>query len=384
MVIELTNSCSCAIFSHLDHSVPTSTFGDGTDGALQQLASKAEACIWATGDRVLSSMSYNQQDRDEPRYKLCSQSPADCLKVVQKAMQLPEAIEKALLRRYGPSKQKFQQAIMNSITQEPKKLWDSFWKDSAYELEGKDQVDWENQVVVRAESECLARMTDETKHSLLCESFGTKGAQIKADEKEDELDEGLLEKMKNKLKKKHAAEMSDDELDRESKAWRELPTSKAYLNALNKLSSSSSGKPQSFERFEDAPLEAQKAIIDRWDGLRQGDKGFNAKADELMKRDGVPYHGTIVAPIPGEPSVQPYQETVSWLVHPLSIPNPRLLVAHRTGAGKTCSMIRIFDNFFKDKRPKIAIFPVCCRYIYFCPPFIPKLSEPCFDRNAIS
>ena len=349
---------------------PASTFGDGQDGALQQLTSKAEACIWATGDRVIFSMSApmvtesgdetstNQQDYIEDRFKLCSQSPADCLKVVQKAVQLPEAIEKALLRRYGPSKQKFQQAILNSITQDPQKLWGSFWKDSAYELDVKDQADWENQVIVRAESECLHQMTDDTKHNLLCEDFESKGAHMKADEKEDEIDQGLLEKIKSKLKKKHAAGMGEDEGDTESKAWRELPTSKAYLKALRVHDSSSSGTPQSFERFEDAPEEAKRAVIDRWDGLRQGEKGFNDKADELMKEDGVPYHSTITAPMPGEPIVQPYQETVSWLVHPLSIPNPRLLVAHRTGAGKTCSMIRIFDNFFKDKRPKIAIFPV--------------------------
>ena len=75
--------------------------------------------------------------------------------------------------------------------------------------------------------------------------------------------------------------------------------------------------------------------------------GFNDKAKELMKRDNVPNAKTVTAPIPDKPCVQPYQETVSWLVHPLSIPNPHLLVAHRTGAGKTCSMIRIFDNFFQ-------------------------------------
>jgi hypothetical protein len=53
---------------------------------------------------------------------------------------------------------------------------------------------------------------------------------------------------------------------------------------------------------------------------------------------------------------QPYQKTVSFLVHPFS-PIQRLLVAHRTGAGKTYTMIRVLDNFFYDKRPKVVIFP---------------------------
>ena len=43
----------------------------------------------------------------------------------------------------------------------------------------------------------------------------------------------------------------------------------------------------------------------------------------------------------------------------------RMLVVHRTGAGKTCTMIRIADNFFKDKRPKLLVFPtpaVCTNF----------------------
>ena len=197
-------------------------------------------------------------------------------------------------------------------------------------------------------------MSDETKRELLGEgnaSKASKGGPIK-EEADDDLDAEALQQAKMKLKQlKHATAESggDVAVESESKEWQDLPTTKAFMTAL--------GSPKSM-RFEEASEDAKKAVIDRWDNLRQGEKGFNAKAAELMKQDGVPYNTETTAPLPGEPSVQPYQETVSWLVHPLSIPNPRLLVVHRTGAGKTCSMIRICDNFFKDKRPKIAIFPV--------------------------
>jgi hypothetical protein len=48
-----------------------------------------------------------------------------------------------------------------------------------------------------------------------------------------------------------------------------------------------------------------------------------------------------------------------------SDPSQRMLVVHRTGAGKTCSMIRVADNYFKDKRPKVLLFPspaVCSNF----------------------
>ena len=55
-------------------------------------------------------------------------------------------------------------------------------------------------------------------------------------------------------------------------------------------------------------------------------------------------------------SLQPYQKTVKFLVNPLS-PVHRMLVAHRTGAGKTRTMINILENFYYDDRPKVVVLP---------------------------
>ena len=51
-----------------------------------------------------------------------------------------------------------------------------------------------------------------------------------------------------------------------------------------------------------------------------------------------------------------YQQTVPFLVHPKS-PVNRMLVAHRTGSGKTFTMLLVLDNFFADPRSKVVIFP---------------------------
>ena len=51
-----------------------------------------------------------------------------------------------------------------------------------------------------------------------------------------------------------------------------------------------------------------------------------------------------------------FQYFVYALVKPLSIIN-RLLCVHRTGSGKTLTMIMCLNNFFYDNRPKIIIFP---------------------------
>jgi hypothetical protein len=65
-----------------------------------------------------------------------------------------------------------------------------------------------------------------------------------------------------------------------------------------------------------------------------------------------------------ELTLQPYQKTVEFLVHPFS-PIERLLVSHRTGAGKTISMVRVLDNFFFDPRPKVVILPTRSTVINF-------------------
>lgn len=52
----------------------------------------------------------------------------------------------------------------------------------------------------------------------------------------------------------------------------------------------------------------------------------------------------------------PYQKTVSFVVSPGS-PVNRLLVAHRTGLGKTYTMILMAENFYNDPRPIALVFP---------------------------
>jgi hypothetical protein len=90
--------------------------------------------------------------------------------------------------------------------------------------------------------------------------------------------------------------------------------------------------------------------------LAPGQAGFNDRAHRVMKAAGLDddtFH--MHAPTKGSTfTPQPYQRTVSFLVHPFSVMS-RLLVAHRTGAGKTYSMIRILDNYFFDPR--------CHRYL---------------------
>lgn len=51
-----------------------------------------------------------------------------------------------------------------------------------------------------------------------------------------------------------------------------------------------------------------------------------------------------------------YQRTVQWLTRP-SLPLNRMLVVHRTGSGKTRTMISVLINYYTDQRPKIVIVP---------------------------
>ena len=59
------------------------------------------------------------------------------------------------------------------------------------------------------------------------------------------------------------------------------------------------------------------------------------------------------SPFNPSPLTLHYQESVAFLCRPQSLPNPRMLVVHRTGSGKTATMIQIADNYFLDRRPKV-------------------------------
>ena len=121
------------------------------------------------------------------------------------------------------------------------------------------------------------------------------------------------------------------------------------------------------EGMEDAADVAPRSW-DQMDGfVPPGTPGFNAFAQEQMRAAGVPSNPRVLAADElkpatwvaqqTKPKLQPYQETVAFLCRPQSLPSHRMLVVHRTGAGKTATMIQVCDNFFLDRRPKILLFP---------------------------
>lgn len=97
-----------------------------------------------------------------------------------------------------------------------------------------------------------------------------------------------------------------------------------------------------------------------WDSSKkQGQAGFTAYCTKKMLDAGLHFsESDLTCPRPGmgfQPS--PPQQVVQYLVHPETTIE-RLLVAHRTGLGKTYSMILALDNFYSDPRAKVVIFPV--------------------------
>lgn len=87
---------------------------------------------------------------------------------------------------------------------------------------------------------------------------------------------------------------------------------------------------------------------------RPGDKHFNWEATNIMRSKGL-FVGDRLSTGCDSGSFA-HTETAAWLAGP-ETPIDRLLVVHRTGSGKTSVMIRIFDEYFSDPRPKVAIFP---------------------------
>lgn len=83
-----------------------------------------------------------------------------------------------------------------------------------------------------------------------------------------------------------------------------------------------------------------------------GEKGFNKYANKMMKRAKLEKKLKLKC----DGSSFAYQDTVSFCLHP-STTIDRLLVIHRTGSGKTRTMIKVLDNYYFDLRPKVLIFP---------------------------
>ncbi len=102
--------------------------------------------------------------------------------------------------------------------------------------------------------------------------------------------------------------------------------------------------------FKRLGLKTTGAYPRTWD-IVPGDRGFNDFVrpyisiyvkDYTMNCDG---------------SIQPYQATAAYLLHPRGPPVQRVLVTHRTGSGKTRVMLEVLSNYFDDPRPKIIVFP---------------------------
>jgi superfamily II DNA or RNA helicase len=85
---------------------------------------------------------------------------------------------------------------------------------------------------------------------------------------------------------------------------------------------------------------------------KPGDPGFNAYALQQMKKEKLGKNLQLNC----NGNWFAYQDTASYCLHPKTTID-RLLVIHRTGTGKTRTMVKILNSYFSDPRPKIAIFP---------------------------
>jgi superfamily II DNA or RNA helicase len=94
---------------------------------------------------------------------------------------------------------------------------------------------------------------------------------------------------------------------------------------------------------------------DTWD-VKQGEEGFNKYANEKMHFSDLTSEFEMSCESSDTVKLMPYQVTVKFLLRP-TVPIDRFLCVHRTGSGKTLSIINILDNYYHDTRPKILIFP---------------------------
>lgn len=86
---------------------------------------------------------------------------------------------------------------------------------------------------------------------------------------------------------------------------------------------------------------------------KPGSKGFNKYVKNKLKKISKKLY---LECNPDNPKSFAYQDTVSFCLQPGSSIK-RMLVIHRTGAGKTRTIVKILENFYNDHRPKILIFP---------------------------
>ena len=155
-----------------------------------------------------------------------------------------------------------------------------------------------------------------------------------------------------KLAKKDAEKQKAGEVDRKSAVENNLVL--YFEEALKKTSAALQAFQKEAKNPRGFKVPQQKG---EW-AVLPGQPGFNSYALKVMTSSStVPKDKQKVLCKPrDEGYLQPYQRTASFLFSPKT-PVQRLLVMHRTGSGKTLSMIRCLDNFFKDVRPKLIVFP---------------------------
>lgn len=290
--------------------------------------------------------------------KLCGSNPAHCLSVVEKAHLVRQQLRTKLSSSF-PNLVSYQNRVLEeAVAQSVFKLATSIPLDPE-----PGTVDpwlskknagcpggWLDLQIVSAQSRVLEKMSDQEKQSdfqgsdkqkPLASKLLSNGDQDQMSKDDPEDHEGLA-LMKQKLILANKGGVAEG---KPSKVWSELITS-------------------TFRHSD-------------WDGKSPGHAGFNRHAQKMMEEHCVPDTPLISVPS-SKPCVQPYQQVVSYMIHPRSYtlgqktasrsksdPSQRMLVVHRTGAGKTCSMVRIADSYFKDKRPKIMLFPspaVCSNF----------------------
>lgn len=94
-------------------------------------------------------------------------------------------------------------------------------------------------------------------------------------------------------------------------------------------------------------------IFEKWpDKISQGDSDINKYILSMMLKHGVFKKMKIEC----SGGLMAYQYLLKLLIRPGSIIT-KLLCVHRTGAGKTLTMISCLDNFYYDRRPKLILFP---------------------------
>ena len=338
------------------------------------LVQRAEDAIRATGDRLMVCdypCVVQQHSYLEGAFKLCSTKPTICVPVVQKALLLREHVAKRLdqaLPGMADFQKKVEIATMDEVfvglaDEIQRDLGDpsSKWAKDPQQVSNQ----WVKSKIGGAQQNVLTSLSAPDKAALVKDGMqkllkNPNGA----DEPDEAQDEKALEVVKAQLlahQKYNKVTITDD---KPSQAWEELATSK-------------------FTHSE-------------WLHRRPGEKGFNVFAQEMMMKHSVPDTRSVSAPgLSKAPTVQPYQQVPAYLVHPKSYslggkgmeyssprlgaadPSQRLLVCHRTGAGKTCTMIRIADSYFSDRRPKILLFPTPA----VCSNFYMELLNPRFPNR---